>query len=120
MRFRWTPIFASASLIVVNGSWPASSQSPTEAPSGLDNKSIEPDQAKFDENRKAFEKVEVIAPDGLGPIYNAQACRECHQTPITGAEAKSSNLELVARARTVSLYFRIFQSLEMLSRGVHW
>ena len=29
-------------------------------------------------------EVEEIA-DGLGPVYNAQSCRECHQNPVTGA-----------------------------------
>ncbi len=55
-----------------------------EAPTGFDNISNgmvddtthQADQAKFDE-------VETIK-DGLGPIYNAQSCRECHQDPTSG------------------------------------
>ena len=31
----------------------------------------------FNDNRFVFEEVEQVA-DGLGPTYNAQACRECH------------------------------------------
>src|SRR5215210_7625345 len=31
----------------------------------------------------AFEEVDVIA-DGLGPVYNARSCAECHQNPVTG------------------------------------
>src|SRR5882762_4418484 len=30
-----------------------------------------------------FDKVDLKAPDGLGPVYNAQACRECHQDPVS-------------------------------------
>jgi CxxC motif-containing protein (DUF1111 family) len=36
-----------------------------------------------------FEAVEEIA-DGLGPCYNAQSCRECHQNPDTGAASQIS------------------------------
>jgi CxxC motif-containing protein (DUF1111 family) len=34
-------------------------------------------------------EVEEIA-DGLGPVYNAQSCRECHQNPVTGAGSQIS------------------------------
>jgi CxxC motif-containing protein (DUF1111 family) len=65
-----------------------------EAPSGFDNKSNglvddathQADQAKFDE-------VEQIA-DGLGPIYNAESCRECHQNPVSGAASQVSELRV--------------------------
>jgi len=36
------------------------------------------DQATFIEDQAVFDDVEHIA-DGLGPLYNAQSCRECHQ-----------------------------------------
>jgi len=32
-------------------------------------------------------EIEQIA-DGLGPVYNAQNCRECHQNPVTGAASQ--------------------------------
>src|SRR5262245_40403981 len=32
----------------------------------------------FNDNKFIFEEVESIG-DGLGPTYNAQSCRECHQ-----------------------------------------
>src|SRR4030095_3620102 len=35
------------------------------------------------DNRFIFEKFETVA-DGLGPLYNAQSCRECHQNIVTG------------------------------------
>ena len=53
-----------------------------EAPAGLDNQTIETfqdAQDQHDKDRKFFDEVEQITPDGLGPIYNAQSCRECHQ-----------------------------------------
>ena len=72
---------------------PAPSQFP-EAPTGFDNKSNgmvddathQADQAKFDE-------VEGL-DDGLGPLYNAQACRECHQNPTSGGPSQITELRV--------------------------
>jgi hypothetical protein len=67
-------------------------QSPTQSPeavTGFDDQSngfSDPQRRQADQ--KFFEEVEHIAPDGLGPIYNAQSCRECHQTPVTGAASQ--------------------------------
>lgn len=66
----------------------------SEAPSGFDNKTNgvvddathAVDQAKFDE-------IEQIS-DGLGPLYNAQSCRECHQNPASGAASQVSELRV--------------------------
>lgn len=62
-----------------------SQSGPTEAPAGFDNQTngFTP-QFQFDLDRAAFEEREEIA-DGLGPVYNAQACAECHQNPVSGA-----------------------------------
>src|ERR1051325_7858548 len=45
--------------------------------------------ADFAAAQEEFEGVEGIA-DGLGPCYNAQSCRECHQNPDTGAASQIS------------------------------
>jgi len=39
----------------------------------------------------AFDTFEV-KDDGLGPVYNAQACRECHQNPVSGAISQITEL----------------------------
>ena len=65
-----------------------------EAPTGFDNKTNgmvddathAADQAKFDE-------VEQI-DEGLGPLYNAQSCRECHQNPTSGGSSQVSELRV--------------------------
>src|SRR2546428_5829596 len=64
----------------------AFSDAPAEAPTGFDNltNGFTADQLAFDTDRGIFEEVETIA-DGLGPVYNAQSCAECHQNPVTGA-----------------------------------
>jgi len=64
----------------------------TEAPAGFDNQSngfLSP--TEFAAAKETFEERDEIA-DGLGPVYNAQACSECHQNPITGAVSQISEL----------------------------
>ena len=58
---------------------------PSEAPTGFDNKSNGlVDDATHKTDQTKFEEVEQLS-DGLGPLYNAQSCRECHQSPVSGA-----------------------------------
>jgi len=59
----------------------------------------------FNDNRFIFEEVETVA-DGLGPTYNAQSCRECHQNIVTGgasqiAEHRTGRLELLQFVESV-------------------
>jgi CxxC motif-containing protein (DUF1111 family) len=44
-------------------------------------------------DRRTFDAVEAIA-DGLGPIYNAQSCRECHQNPTSGGASQVTELRV--------------------------
>ncbi len=41
----------------------------------------------FNDNRFIFEEFEG-PDDGLGPTYNAQSCRECHQNIVTGGASQ--------------------------------
>jgi CxxC motif-containing protein (DUF1111 family) len=67
----------------------AATNSP-EAPTGFDNKTNGMvDDATHQADQTKFEEVEQIA-DGLGPLYNAQSCRECHQNPVSGAASQVS------------------------------
>jgi CxxC motif-containing protein (DUF1111 family) len=60
----------------------------TEALAGFANTSNGMvDQATFDADREKFEERDTIA-DGLGPVYNAQSCAECHQNPVTGSSSQ--------------------------------
>src|SRR5262245_40780992 len=51
-------------------------------PQGPDFDTLDEDNVvagrSFNDNRFIFEEAETNA-DGLGPVYNAQSCRECHQ-----------------------------------------
>jgi CxxC motif-containing protein (DUF1111 family) len=49
------------------------------------------DQATFDAARAAFEERDTYEK-GLGPVYNAQSCAECHQTPVTGGISQVTEL----------------------------
>jgi CxxC motif-containing protein (DUF1111 family) len=40
---------------------------------------------------ETFNTVDEIK-DGLGPVYNAQSCRECHQNPVSGAISQITEL----------------------------
>src|SRR5882724_1395680 len=100
-----------------SGSNPRSPK-PQEAPTGFDNvtngftaqgpryESINEENVRplrsFNDNRFKFEEVETIA-DGLGPTYNAQACRECHENVVTGGASQ------VAEHRTGRVIDSAFQ-----------
>lgn len=69
-----------------------SSHSATEAPALFDNQTNGfTDQATFDADRTAFEEREERAT-GLGPVYNAQACVDCHQNRVTGGSSQTMEL----------------------------
>src|SRR5215470_7916 len=68
------------------------SQAVTEAPTGFDNLTNGfTTQAQFDADKDVFEERDDIAK-GLGPVYNAQSCAECHQNPVTGAISQITEL----------------------------
>ena len=82
-----TAVFLTSFTIVVQ-----TQSGPTEAPTGFDNQTngFIP-QAEFDAALATFADQETIA-DGLGPVYNAQSCGECHQNPVTGSSSQISEL----------------------------
>jgi CxxC motif-containing protein (DUF1111 family) len=64
----------------------------TEAPAGFDNQTNGFEaQANMDLDRVKFDEVEQVS-DGLGPVYNAQSCRECHQNPVSGTISQITEL----------------------------
>jgi CxxC motif-containing protein (DUF1111 family) len=65
-----------------------------DAPAGFDNKSNGlVDDATHQVDQVKFEEVENIS-DGLGPLYNAQSCRECHQNPVSGGGSQVTELRV--------------------------
>jgi CxxC motif-containing protein (DUF1111 family) len=71
----------------------------TEAAAGFDNLPVPgvypgttvQQQTAFAADKATFEERDEIG-DGLGPVYNAQSCAECHQNPVTGAVSQISEL----------------------------
>jgi hypothetical protein len=57
---------------------------------GLTHDNVVPLRSHND-NRFLFEFVET-AVDGLGPTFNAQSCRECHQNVVTGGASQIAEL----------------------------
>jgi CxxC motif-containing protein (DUF1111 family) len=73
---------------------PPAGPPPTQAPTGFDNKSNGVvDDPTHQADQAKFEEFEAIA-DGLGPLYNAQSCRECHQNPVSGAASQALELRV--------------------------
>jgi len=67
---------------------------PSEAPTGFDDKSNGAvNDSIHQADRDKFDEVEVIS-DGLGPLYNAQSCRECHQNPTSGGPSQITELRV--------------------------
>jgi CxxC motif-containing protein (DUF1111 family) len=84
--------FAVLSLIVSSLILASSASRSAEAPTGFDNKSNGvTDDATHRADQTKFEEVEQLN-DGLGPLYNAQSCRECHQSPVSGAASQVTEL----------------------------
>jgi CxxC motif-containing protein (DUF1111 family) len=66
----------------------------SEAPTGFDNKSNGVvDDATHAADQIKFDEVEALT-DGLGPLYNAQSCRECHQNPTSGGSSQVTELRV--------------------------
>src|SRR6267142_2585846 len=85
-------LFAVALALPMWMSSPVEGQGATEAPTGFDtltNGMV--DQATHDGDVANFEDVSTVNV-GLGPTYNAQACSECHQNPVTGGISQISEL----------------------------
>ena len=85
-------IFAAVLGIPAADTSAVENQSATEAPTGFDDQTngfVLQDQ--FDADKATFEERELIS-DGLGPVYNAQSCAECHQNPVTGAISQVSEV----------------------------
>ena len=71
---------------------PAPTARPQEAVSGFDDASNGlADDPTHEADRTKFDEFEAVA-DGLGPLYNAQSCRECHQSPVSGGVSQVMEL----------------------------
>ena len=87
MRIFITAVALSVALISAATRFP-------EAPTGFDNKSNGTvDDVTHQADQVKFEGIEQLS-DGLGPLYNAQSCAECHQSPVSGGASQVSELRV--------------------------
>ncbi len=85
-------IFAAALVLPFASTSTVEGQGATEAPRGFDNVfNGFGSQPQFDADKTTFEERDDIAK-GLGPVYNAQSCAECHQNPVTGGISQITEL----------------------------
>ena len=83
------------------------SQSSTQAPTGFTTPTLntnpgsqstsnglqEPSGDSFAQDQATFEEEDGI-DNGLGPIYNARGCVDCHQNPVTGGASQVTELRV--------------------------
>src|ERR1700719_4346904 len=80
--------------VVLSFALATAAQQIQEAPTGFDNKSNGvADDATHQADQAKFEEVEQPS-DGLGPLYNTQSCRECHQSPVSGGASQVTELRV--------------------------
>src|SRR5277367_2526388 len=90
---------SSLALALVGLFFAAAASQSTEAPTGFDNNTNGvTNDATHQVDQTTFEEVEKLS-DGLGPLYNAQSCRECHQNPVSGAASQVTELRVGHQAR---------------------
>ena len=86
---RWTLMMGALCALTLPVAF---TQSITEAPAAFDNLTNGfLTQDEFDLALDVFEEREG-RDEGLGPVYNAQACAECHQNPVTGGISQITEL----------------------------
>src|SRR6202045_4940413 len=80
-------------------------QLPTEAPAGFDTPTLvqspgsksssngiaEPPGDTFGLDQQIYETAHDVN-SGLGPVFNARACAECHQNPVSGGASQFTEL----------------------------
>src|SRR5246127_2258488 len=105
MRHSRTPFFLAFLAVVAIAMAGIAQQSATEAAAGFDTPTLgqnpgsqsvsngipEPagDTFVFDPTR--FERRNGV-DDGLGPVFNATACADCHQNPVTGGPSQITEI----------------------------
>jgi CxxC motif-containing protein (DUF1111 family) len=85
--------------------WSGTAQSPTEAPAGFDTPMYS-DAAQIQGNGMTLSANETLVDDmktfmeedditgGLGPVYNARGCVDCHANPVVGGGSVVTELRV--------------------------
>jgi CxxC motif-containing protein (DUF1111 family) len=107
MKYRLTAVLISAIGMQIP-LWAADAQQPaTEAPAGFDTPTLvktpgsmslsngiaEPNGDNFALDQQIYETLHDVT-SGLGPVYNARSCVECHQNPVSGGASQFTELRV--------------------------
>jgi CxxC motif-containing protein (DUF1111 family) len=104
------PLLVAALVILPAAVTQLLSQQGNEAPAGFDTPTLSTnpgsqsfgngfvDDATFRNTQAVFEEEDGV-DKGLGPIYNARSCTECHQNPVTGGGSQIAEFRLGHRDR---------------------
>jgi CxxC motif-containing protein (DUF1111 family) len=98
-------VFVCLAAILAVGLASLAEQSPTEAPAGFDtptltqnpgsqsvsNGIVQPPGDTYALDQTRFEQ-DHDASTGLGPVFNARACADCHQNPVSGGSSQFTEI----------------------------
>ena len=101
------PVLVAALVVLFAAVTQLLSQAGNEAPTGFSTPTLsenpgsqsvsnglpEPAGDTFANDQSVFEEAEGV-DKGLGPLYNARSCADCHQNPVTGGGSQVAELRM--------------------------
>jgi CxxC motif-containing protein (DUF1111 family) len=105
------PLLAAIVVVSVAAVTQLHSLSGNEAPSGFETPTLSEnpgsqshgnglvDDTTFGGSQAVFEEADGV-DEGLGPIYNARSCADCHQNPVTGGGSQVAEFRIGHRDRS--------------------
>jgi CxxC motif-containing protein (DUF1111 family) len=105
MRQKFVAVFVLLVAIVAVGLVSLAQDAPTEAPAGFDTPTLvqnpgsqshsngiaQPAGDSYANDQKVYETTHDPST-GLGPVFNARACSDCHQNPVSGGASQFTEL----------------------------
>jgi CxxC motif-containing protein (DUF1111 family) len=99
------PVLAALAAVITGTAQQA--QAPTEAPTGFNTPTLaqnpgsqstnngltEPPGDTYSLDQTIYEHEHDVN-DGLGPVFNARACADCHQNPVSGGSSQFTELRV--------------------------
>lgn len=106
----YAPLLVAALIVMPTAVTQLKSQAGDEAPAGFETPTLSEnpgtqshgngmmDDGTFGNMQATFEEEDGV-DKGLGPIYNARSCAECHQNPVTGGGSQIAEFRIGHRDR---------------------